>query len=287
MPQAARGDLFEHKSHGRRRGPFFFFSFLLFPSPVSLFPTLSQLLPNSPLKASPHTYKEQSRVTAKISIIHTPTMAMNILTPTMASSTFEPAENTTSQDNSSTGGATGLRRNNTLKAYLANKNKLKERQAINVIVDPSLLEQNDEHDDLSSPQQQRSTPPGSPFGSSNAIMSPVGGKRIDTDLDAIDREKKTIEDQLALITQQLNNSPPSSPAAESTDALSFSLFPGMSTLSKDELTVKRANLLQELDVLMKRRRELLQSWARDYKSLKRSGSLANKKQDDVFWVTTA
>ncbi|GJJ69587.1 hypothetical protein EMPS_01934 [Entomortierella parvispora] len=217
-------------------------------------------------------------------------MAMNILTPTMASSTFEPAENTTtttttSQDNTSAGGATGLRRNNTLKAYLANKNKLKERQAINVIVDPALLEQNNEHDDLSSPQQQRSTPPGSPFGSANAIMSPVSGKRIDTDLDAIDREKKAIEDQLALITQQLNNSQPSSPTVQSTDI--FSLFPEMSTLSKDELTTKRTNLLQELDSLMKRRRELLQSWARDYKSLKRSGSLANKKQDDLFWVTTA
>lgn len=220
-------------------------------------------------------------------------MAMNILTPTMASSTFEPAENTTtatspSQDSPSTGGATGLRRNNTLKAYLANKNKLKERQAINVIVDPALLEQNNEHDDLlSTPQQQRSTPPGSPFGSSNAILSPVGGKRIDTDLDAIDQEKKAIEDQLALITQQLNNSQPSSPSVESTGALSFSLFPEMSTLNKDELTAKRTNLLQELDGLMKRRRELLQSWTRDYKSLKRSGSLANKRKDDVFWVTTA
>ncbi|KAG0056444.1 hypothetical protein BGZ83_004951 [Gryganskiella cystojenkinii] len=210
-------------------------------------------------------------------------MAMNILTPTMATSTFEPTDSTTASSSSSSttqAGATGLRRGNTLKAYLANKNKLKERQAINVIVDPALLEQNGQEDE----SQQRPSP-GSPFGSSNTIVSPVGGgKRIDTDLDLIDQEKKAIEDQLATITKQLNNSQPSSPVAEFANPFANSAI----ILNKDELLSKRTSLLQELEELMKRRRELLQSWARDYKNLKRSGSLVSrKKPEDLFWVTTA
>lgn len=227
-----------------------------------------------------------------------------ILSPSMASPSFEPTMTTTSNSSSpadttsnndttlpstptgtaSTG--TGLRRNNTLKAYLANKNKLKERQAINIIVDPTVLREEASGSDQDTPMSPERISPTTP----SALMSPgVSGKRIDTDLEALDSEKKQIEDQLASITQQLNQfSQPSSPInsnnPSNTNVLSPSLFPGM--LTKEELTEKRTKLCQDLDEVLKRRRELLQSWARDYKSLKRSGSLA-KRQEDLFWVTTA
>ncbi|KAF9567699.1 hypothetical protein EC968_003198 [Mortierella alpina] len=227
-----------------------------------------------------------------------------ILSPSMASPSFEPTMTTTSNNSSPadttsnndttlpstpTGSAstgTGLRRNNTLKAYLANKNKLKERQAINIIVDPTVLREESSGSDHETPMSPERTSPTTP----SALMSPgVSGKRIDTDLEALDSEKKQIEDQLASITQQLNQfSQPSSPVSSSNpsnnNVLSPSLFPGM--LTKEELTEKRTKLCKDLDEVLKRRRELLQSWARDYKSLKRSGSLA-KRQEDLFWVTTA
>ncbi|KAG0215663.1 hypothetical protein BGX28_008909 [Mortierella sp. GBA30] len=179
----------------------------------------------------------------------------------------------------------GLRRSNTLKAYLANKNKLKERQAINIIVDPTVLREESSGSDQDPLSPERTSPM-----SPSVLMSPgVSGKRIDTDLEALDAEKKEIEVQLASITQQLNQISSSSQTTtpvsnENSIVLSPSLFPGM--LTKEELTEKKAKLCQDLDGLLKRRRELLQSWARDYKTLKRSGSLA-KKQEDMFWVTTA
>ncbi|KAF9110330.1 hypothetical protein BGX27_006484 [Mortierella sp. AM989] len=176
-------------------------------------------------------------------------MATNVLSP-MANPTFEQnsSENTTTANK-----GTGLRRGNTLKAYLANKNKLKERQSINVIVDPNALHQT--IDESSSPE-----------GDALNSLSPKSGRRIDSDLEAIDKEKKGIEEQLSNITQQLNQSTP---------------HPDQSTLLED-----RTRLCQELDALLMKRRELLQSWTRDYKSLKRSGSLA-KRQEDSLWVTTA
>ncbi|KAF9272443.1 hypothetical protein BGZ68_002405 [Mortierella alpina] len=211
---------------------------------------------------------------------------------TTTSNSSSPADTTSNNDttlpSTPTGTAstgTGLRRNNTLKAYLANKNKLKERQAINIIVDPTVLREEASGSDQDMPMSPERTSPTTP----SALMSPgVSGKRIDTDLEALDSEKKQIEDQLASITQQLNQfSQPSSPINSnnpSNNVLSPSLFPGM--LTKEELTEKRTKLCQDLDEVLKRRRELLQSWARDYKSLKRSGSLA-KRQEDLFWVTTA
>ncbi|KAF9174499.1 hypothetical protein BGX21_002626 [Mortierella sp. AD011] len=172
----------------------------------------------------------------------------------MADSNFEQ----NSSDNATPKGAS-LRRGNTLKAYLANKNKLKERQAINIIVDPTVIQQNVDESSASENEIL------SPLSPSN-LVSPVSGRRIDSDLDAIDKEKKGIEEQLANITQQLNQSTP--PPDQSS------------------LTAERTRLCQELDLLLKKRRELLESWTRDYKSLKRSGSLA-KRQQDTFWVTTA
>ncbi|KAF9360423.1 hypothetical protein BGX26_009410 [Mortierella sp. AD094] len=170
----------------------------------------------------------------------------------MANPTFEqnPSDNATPNNK-----GTGLRRGNTLKAYLANKNKLKERQAINVIVDPTVLQQTI---DESSGSEAEVLSPLSP----NNIASPVSGRRIDSDLDAIDKEKKGIEEQLSNITQQLNQSTPQP--------------------DQSSLTAERTRLCQELDVLLKKRRELLESWTRDYKTLKRSGSLA-KRQEDPFW----
>ncbi|KAF9434942.1 hypothetical protein BGZ76_007161 [Entomortierella beljakovae] len=175
-------------------------------------------------------------------------MATNVLSP-MASPNFEQS----SSDNTataSTNKGTGLRRGNTLKAYLANKNKLKERQAINVVVDPSIIQQTIDESSASDKS------PHSP----NNITSPVSGRRIDSDLDAIDQEKKGIEEQLFNITQQLSQQP-----------------------DQPTLLEERTRLCQELDILLKKRRELLQSWARDYKNLKRSGSLA-KKHEDPFWL---
>ncbi|KAG0256757.1 hypothetical protein BG011_004334 [Mortierella polycephala] len=228
-------------------------------------------------------------------------MAMNILTPveshtyekltmntdtTTANNDTAPAPTTTATP----GSGSGLRRKNTLKAYLANKNKLKERQAINVIVDPTVLREESsgsEQDGPHSPEHALS--PTSP--DNHGVSSPVSGKRIDTDLDALDEEKKKIEEQLANITQQLNQfNPPSTPTSPingptaTVATLSPSLFPGMET--KEELLGKKTKLCADLDRLLKQRRELLQSWTRDYKNLKRSGSLA-KRNEDLFWVTTA
>ncbi|KAF8949029.1 hypothetical protein BGZ47_000101 [Haplosporangium gracile] len=218
---------------------------------------------------------------------------MDILSP-LAEAPFNTTSTatTTTDPKSTTDGATatstgGLRRKNTLKAYLANKNKLKERQAINVIVDPSVLQR---EDSSGSEHEAESKTPFSPNSPTN-MMSPVSGKRIDTDLETLDDEKKAIEDQLAAITQQLNGKSPSSSSPSSptgatsniTGAISGSPF---ETANEAALIEKRTRLCAELDSIIKRRRELLQSWARDYKNLKRSGSLA-KRQEDLFWVTTA
>ncbi|KAG0005030.1 hypothetical protein BGZ65_012132 [Modicella reniformis] len=223
-------------------------------------------------------------------------MATNILTP-MASPSYEPNmtanndSNTTptnpeTSDNSATGSTEsgGLRRSNTLKAYLANKNKMKERQAINVIVDPTVIQRGESsasENDLSplSPQRTLMSPDG-------GVFSPVSGRRIDADLEALDNEKRLIEGQLAAVTQRLQ-SPPSSPtSAPVTTASGAELPPLPDNLTKDELIAKRTRLCEDLDALVKKRRELLQSWTRDYKNLKRSGSLA-KRQEDLLWVTTA
>ncbi|KAG0332409.1 hypothetical protein BG000_010039, partial [Podila horticola] len=141
-------------------------------------------------------------------------MAMNIVSP-LDTSSFEPATTVASPSSTTTAPATGgLRRNNTLKAYLANKNKIKERQAINVIVDPNVLKESDENTyKLASASSDSDASPQSPTN----LMSPVSGKRIDTDLDALDKQKKTIEEQLAAITQQLNQlEAPTSPFAITT-----------------------------------------------------------------------
>ncbi|KAF9397824.1 hypothetical protein BGZ94_006189 [Podila epigama] len=188
----------------------------------------------------------------------------------------------------------GLRRNNTLKAYLANKNKIKERQAINVIVDPNILKESaDEHD---APAYKRASPTVSDSSDSDVasprspsqLMSPVSGKRIDTDLEALDRQKKVIEEQLASITQQLNQQEgaQSTAIAAGSETSTTGATNTTSHLSKSQLLEEKSRLCEQLDQLMKQRRELLQSWARDYKNLKRSGSLA-KRQEDLFWVTTA
>ncbi|KAF9320564.1 hypothetical protein BG006_002757 [Podila minutissima] len=211
-------------------------------------------------------------------------MAMNIVSP-LDTPSFEPA--TTVASPPSTAPTTGgLRRNNTLKAYLANKNKIKERQAINVIVDPNVLQESDEntYKPASTSSDSDAASPQSPTN----LMSPVSGKRIDTDLDALDKQKKTIEEQLAAITQQLNQlEAPTSPFAITTaPALSPSTTAAASVMSKSQLVEEKSRLCESLDQVMKQRRELLQSWARDYKSLKRSGSLA-KRNEDQFWVTTA
>ncbi|KAF9181652.1 hypothetical protein BGZ51_007660 [Haplosporangium sp. Z 767] len=226
-------------------------------------------------------------------------MAMNILAPVESPTYEQPAmtADTTTTNNNTTpaptttaapGSGSGLRRNNTLKAYLANKNKLKERQAINVIVDPTVLREESSGSEQDGPRSpERVTSPTSP-DNLYGVSSPVSGRRIDTDLEALDQEKKKIEDQLANITQQLNqfnpSSVPTSPVNGSPATLSPSLFPGMET--KEELLEKKTKLCADLDGLLKQRRELLQSWARDYKNLKRSGSLA-KRHEDLFWVTTA
>ncbi|KAG0304473.1 hypothetical protein BGZ97_001479 [Linnemannia gamsii] len=218
---------------------------------------------------------------------------MDILSPLAESpfNTTSTATNTAADPKSTadttTGAATGgLRRKNTLKAYLANKNKLKERQAINVIVDPSVLQR---EDSSGSEHEGESKTPFSPNSPTN-MMSPVSGKRIDNDLETLDNEKKAIEDQLAAITQQLNgkspsSSTPSSPTAGLTSNTGASGSP-FEAADEAALLEKRTRLCGELDSIIKRRRELLQSWARDYKNLKRSGSLA-KRQEDLFWVTTA
>ncbi|KAF9294676.1 hypothetical protein BKA57DRAFT_448887 [Linnemannia elongata] len=219
---------------------------------------------------------------------------MDILSP-LAESPFNTTSTatTTADPKSTTDGAAttatgGLRRKNTLKAYLANKNKLKERQAINVIVDPSVLQR---EDSSGSEHEADSKTPFSPNSPTN-LMSPVSGKRIDTDLETLDDEKKAIEDQLAAVTQQLNGKSPSSSAPSSPTAGATSNITGATSGSPFEaadeaaLIEKRTRLCAELDSIIKRRRELLQSWARDYKNLKRSGSLA-KRQEDLFWVTTA
>ncbi|KAF9907320.1 hypothetical protein EC991_011142 [Linnemannia zychae] len=218
---------------------------------------------------------------------------MDILSP-LAESPFNTTTTATTNDAQSsadpnaattTTATGGLRRKNTLKAYLANKNKLKERQAINVIVDPSVLAR----EDSSGSEHEAEKTPFSPNSPTN-MMSPVSGKRIDNDLEVLDAEKKAIEDQLAALTQQLNGKSPSSSAPSSpTGATSATAGTGASPFeAKDEaaLIEKRTRLCAELDSIIKRRRELLQSWARDYKNLKRSGSLA-KRQEDLFWVTTA
>jgi hypothetical protein len=212
-------------------------------------------------------------------------MATNIITPS-ASPSYEPtmtsnASNTDNNNNDTTATG-GLRRSNTLKAYLANKNKLKERQAMNVIVDPTILRGE------SSASDNEISPVLSPdAGPLSSLVSPVSGRRIDTDLDELDKEKKLIEDQLAAVTQRLNQlqSPPTSPTALAAGSVESS-FVLPSNLSKEELVEKRTKLCEDLNGLVAKRRELLQSWTRDYKVLKRSGSLA-KKQEDLFWVTTA
>ncbi|KAF9930240.1 hypothetical protein FBU30_000726 [Linnemannia zychae] len=215
---------------------------------------------------------------------------MDILTP-LAESPFNTTSTATSTesksaDSAATTGTTtatgGLRRQNTLKAYLANKNKLKERQAINVIVDPSVLQR----DDSSGSEHEGERTPFSPNSPSN-LMSPVSGKRIDTDLETLDQEKKAIEDQLAAITQQLNGKSPSAPSSPTSGLTSTGATGSpFEAANEAELIEKRTRLCAELDTIIKKRRELLQSWARDYKNLKRSGSLA-KRQEDLFWVTTA
>ncbi|KAF9133302.1 hypothetical protein BGW39_010119 [Mortierella sp. 14UC] len=222
---------------------------------------------------------------------------MDILSP-LAETPFNTTTTATTNDSqasadsnpaaTTTAATGGLRRKNTLKAYLANKNKLKERQAINVIVDPSVLAR----EDSSGSEHEAEKTPFSPISPTN-LMSPVSGKRIDNDLETLDDEKKAIEDQLTALTQQLNGKSPSSSAPSSptgaTSTTAGVTAAGASPFeAKDEaaLIEKRARLCAELDSIIKRRRELLQSWARDYKNLKRSGSLA-KRQEDLFWVTTA
>ncbi|KAK3848675.1 MAG: hypothetical protein J3R72DRAFT_429493 [Linnemannia gamsii] len=218
---------------------------------------------------------------------------MDILSP-LAESPFNTTTTATTNEADSAATTTttaatgGLRRKNTLKAYLANKNKLKERQAINVIVDPSVLAR----EDSSGSEHEAEKTPFSPNSPTN-MMSPVGGKRIDTDLETLDDEKKAIEDQLAAVTQQLNgkspsSSTPSSPTGATSTTAGATATGGSPFEAADEaaLIEKRTRLCAELDAIIKRRRELLQSWARDYKNLKRSGSLA-KRQEDLFWVTTA
>ncbi|KAF8938706.1 hypothetical protein BGZ58_000312 [Dissophora ornata] len=213
-------------------------------------------------------------------------MAMNVLAP-RTNPSYSPIMTTdsndssvnTSSDTTVTNTRSGLRRSSTLKAYLANKNKLKERQAINIIVDPTVLKQ--QHDSSSSENElspQRSAGPMSLLSpGARSMMSPMSGRRIDTELDTLDQEKKAIEDQLSIITQQLSSfSAPTSP----TLIMNVPAFTPSS--SKEDLTEKRTKLCQELDVLMKKRRELLECWTRDYKTLKQSGSLA-KRQEDQFW----
>ncbi|KAF9361925.1 hypothetical protein BGX34_006825 [Mortierella sp. NVP85] len=218
-------------------------------------------------------------------------MATNIITPS-ASPSYEPTmtsnasntDNTTQNNDTSATG--GLRRSNTLKAYLANKNKLKERQAMNVIVDPTILrgDSSASENELSPVLSPDAGASGAPL---SALVSPVSGRRIDTDLEELDKEKKLIEDQLAAVTQRLNQlqSPPTSPTALAAGSVESS-FVLPSNLTKEELVEKRTKLCEDLNGLVAKRRELLQSWTRDYKVLKRSGSLA-KRQEDLFWVTTA
>ncbi|KAG0318609.1 hypothetical protein BGZ99_005583 [Dissophora globulifera] len=221
-------------------------------------------------------------------------MATNVLSPTtttayapiMTSSTSTNtglASNTIAADTTTTPAAgSGLRRGNTLKAYLANKNRLKERQAINVVVDPTILNQHREEassssDDNSSPQQQtRTAGPMSPDDLTKMLMSPVSGRRIDTELDALEKEKKSIDVQLSVITQQLSSF---SDAAASASPTSAHLPPLVPTASKEELITRRTRLCEQLDTLMKKRRELLESWTRDYKNLKKAGSLSQPQQE--------
>jgi len=215
-------------------------------------------------------------------------MAMNIVSPQDTPS-FEPATTVTSPPSTTTAPATGLRRNNTLKAYLANKNKIKERQAINVIVDPTVLKESDENPYKTnrSPVSDSSDSDAASPQSPTNMMSPISGKRIDTDLDALDKQKKAIEQELAAITQQLSQlDPPTSPFAITRAPALIATSPTTSVMSKSQLVEEKTRLCESLNQVMKQRRELLQSWARDYKNLKRSGSLA-KRQEDQFWVTTA
>ncbi|KAF9390708.1 hypothetical protein CPB97_008557 [Podila verticillata] len=216
-------------------------------------------------------------------------MATNIVSP-LDTPSFEPATTVASPPSPTTAPATGgLRRNNTLKAYLANKNKIKERQAINVIVDPTVLKETDEtpYKANRSPMNDSSDSDAASPRSPTSMMSPISGKRIDTDLDALDKQKKTIEQELAAITQQLSQlDPPTSPFAITRAPTLTATSPTTSVMSKSQLVEEKTRLCESLDQVMKQRRELLQSWARDYKNLKRSGSLA-KRQEDQFWVTTA
>ncbi|KAF9915407.1 hypothetical protein BX616_006212 [Lobosporangium transversale] len=211
----------------------------------------------------------------------------NSTSPVATTMNASPPASTTST------GSGGLRRSSTLKAYLANKNKLKERQAINVIVDPTVLQRQKEESSSENEVTGSALSPISPAGAfaTGTPLSPVSGRRIDADLEALDKEKKQIEDQLAIITQRLHQiSPPSSPTIAPITTTDASIPSSISSLfassSKEELQENKTRLCQELDVLLMKRRELLQSWTRDYKSLKRSGSLA-KPKEDLFWVTTA
>ncbi|KAF9579280.1 hypothetical protein BGW38_004522 [Lunasporangiospora selenospora] len=195
----------------------------------------------------------------------------------MTSPSFEnilPA-NTTSETMATTSTTTpapasgsGLGRRNTLKAYLANKNKLKERNAINIIVNPSVLHEN---------------PPLSSSPEKDSMLSPQP-----TSPDGLFTQQLI---QLSNPSSPTATSPTSTAAAAAAAAEAFGLVDLDSTAlspmaSKEELKQQKAQLCQDLDEVMKQRRALLQSWARDYKNLKRSGSLA-KRQDDLFWVTTA
>ncbi|KAF9974619.1 hypothetical protein BGZ73_001917 [Actinomortierella ambigua] len=188
-------------------------------------------------------------------------------------------------------GGAALGRKNTLKAYLANKHKLKERQAINIVTNNG---------------NTTSTTTGTAEPGSPDAMSPRTASRMEQSLEELDRQKNKIEESLAALTKEMLNYQPghhyttatgTTIISSPTDGVSQSLFdtdgdaskvapdaalPGVRPLS--ELQQSKAALVSQLDQIIKERRTLLQSWSRDYKNLKRSGSLKQPSPEN-YWFS--
>ncbi|KAG0225495.1 hypothetical protein BGW42_004266 [Actinomortierella wolfii] len=241
---------------------------------------------------------------------------MNVLSPVSSpshsiASAFDPLNSTSFSESStsssvetrspppapSSGAATGaaptggaaLGRKNTLKAYLANKHKLKERQAINIVTSNNTA-------------GGVKDAPGSP----EDAMSPRTASRMEQSLEDLDRQKNKIEEQLAAITKEMLHYQPghhyttatgttiiSSPtegvapslfdtSADASASKVDSALPGVRPLA--ELQQSKAALVAQLDQIIKERRTLLQSWSRDYKNLKRSGSLKQPSPEN-YWFS--
>ncbi|KAF9165426.1 hypothetical protein DFQ27_005354 [Actinomortierella ambigua] len=191
-------------------------------------------------------------------------------------------------------GGAALGRKNTLKAYLANKHKLKERQSIQIVTNNS---------NSQTTNTTTSDAPGSP----DAATSPRTASRMEQSLEDLDRQKNKIEESLAALTKEMLQYQPghhyttatgTTIISSPTDGVSQSLFdsegnnaskvpadatlPGMRPLA--ELQQSKAALVSQLDQIIKERRTLLQSWSRDYKNLKRSGSLKQPAPEN-YWFS--